>query len=270
MELLRLCTVSFLISICYAEEVNVSSNVGTIKGDSESVTYAGRTSVIYKFLGIPYAVPPTGDLRFSRPVKQPRFNQPFSALQYGSSCTQNSPVQNQSEDCLYLNVFSPNVDIVARLPVMVFIHGGGFVFGSSNQYGGGRLAAYGQIVLVTINYRLGPLGFLNVNDKNLVQPNNGLMDQHMAIKWVHDNIESFGGDRSKVTVFGESAGSASAIFQTLYPPNDGLFHRVIAQSGTASDIWALSQDPKLMARRLAIEIKCPVTSILEMVRCFKQ
>jgi len=109
---------------------------------------------------------------------------------------------------------------------MVWLHGGGFVCGSSDMYDGAYLAAHGQVVVVTVNYRLSVFGFLSTEDASSTG-NNGLWDQHLAIKWVHDNAVAFGGDPSRVTLFGESAGGANVMFQALYVGNKGLVHRVI-------------------------------------------
>ena len=198
---------------------------------------------LYAFKGIPYAAAPVGDLRWmpSRPV------QPWSGIrsakEFGPVAPQNvmtlpglsGKPEAQSEDCLFLNVFSPGLDD-ARRPVMVWIHGGAFCMGSGSEqsYSTGTLAANGDIVLVTINYRLGVLGFLNLKELTKGQipstGNEGLQDQVAALHWVHDNIAAFGGDPDNVTVFGESAGAMSIGCLLNLPEARGLFHKAILES----------------------------------------
>jgi len=190
------------------------------------------------FLGIPYAAPPVGVLRWSPPQPPEPWTQPREADAFGCPCPQTGPLEaSASEDCLTLNVWTPAREAGARLPVMVWIHGGGFNFGASSQpeYEGGNLARRG-VVVVTVNYRLGPLGFLahpalSAGAPRGVSGNYGLLDQIEALNWVRRNIAAFGGDPDMVTVFGQSAGSRSVSLLTLSPPARGLFRRAIAQSG---------------------------------------
>ncbi|XP_039299663.1 esterase E4-like, partial [Nilaparvata lugens] len=144
-----------------------------------------------------------------------------------------------SEDCLYLNVYTPSRNGVGY-PVMVFIHGGGFVGGAatSDLYGPDKLLLTKDIILVTIHYRLGFLGFASLDDVDFAG-NYGLKDQSLALKWVKENIAKFGGDGDKVTVVGESAGAASAHFHILSPQSQGLVQRAILLSGTADCPWAV-------------------------------
>ena len=191
------------------------------------------------YLGIPYAAPPVGDLRWKSPREVASWNQVRDCKDFGPSCPQ--PKQRDtgkySEDCLYLNVWTPAKTPAAKLPVMVWIHGGAFNFGSSAQpeYDGRNLAKK-DVVVVTINYRLGPLGFLvhpllSGESAHHVSGNYGLLDQIAALKWVQRNIAAFGGDPGRVTLFGQSAGSRSVSLQMISPLSKGLFHRAIAQSG---------------------------------------
>ncbi|MCX5826638.1 MAG: carboxylesterase family protein [Deltaproteobacteria bacterium] len=191
------------------------------------------------FMGIPYAAPPVGELRWKPPQAVAAWNQVRNATAFSPSCPQ--PKQQDagkfSEDCLYLNVWTPAKKPGERLPVMVWIHGGAFNFGSPAQpeYNGRNLAEKG-VVVVTINYRLGPLGFLvhpllsKESDHN-TSGNYGLLDQIAALKWVQKNIAAFGGDPERVTIFGQSAGSRSVSLQMISPLSAGLFHRAIAESG---------------------------------------
>ena len=220
--------------------VKVHTNLGDILGKVKTVTFDGNSYSVQEFLGIPYAEPPVGNSRFRKPIVKAPFASPFTAFSYGPSCLQ-LPFGKMtlSEDCLYLNIFVPqNSDgQVLPLPVMVWIHGGGFVAGTSTMYPGENLSAFGQVIVVTMNYRLGYLGFLWTNeDFN----NFGLWDQQLAIKWVSDNIAAFGGDRGRITIFGESAGSTSVVYQALYPGNKELFQRAIAQSGGITSPWGFA------------------------------
>ena len=142
-----------------------------------------------------------------------------------------------SEDCLYLNIYTPARDSsVGLLPVMVWIHGGGYIIGTASTYNGTRLARQGGVVVVTINYRLGVFGFLSTED-SAMPGNYGLLDQIEALKWVRDNIANFGGDPNSVTIFGESAGSSSVSLLVLSPLAKGLFHRAIMESGVSLAPW---------------------------------
>jgi para-nitrobenzyl esterase len=197
------------------------------------------------FRGIPYAKPPVGPLRFRAPEPPEPWSGLRDASAFGGSAPQNKlaldalpgmDVGPQSEDCLYLNVWTPATDD-ARRPVMVWIHGGAFVIGSGSQvlYEGSALAKRGDVVVVTINYRLGALGFLHLNDlcgeEVGASPNAGILDQIAALGWVRDHVAHFGGDPENVTIFGESAGGMSVGTLLAAPAARGLFRRAIPQSG---------------------------------------
>ena len=210
------------------------------------------------FRGIPYARAPRGALRWEAPMPPQSWQGVRDARASGPSAPQSAQVmllirrligastRTQSQDCLYLNVWTPAAD-VRRRPVMVWIHGGGFLMGSGSVglYSGAQLARTGDVVVVTINYRLGALGFLNLRECELggaTPPANlGLRDQIAALEWVRDNIEAFGGDPENVTVFGESAGGMSVGTLLGTPSAQGLFHRAIAQSGAAHNVSTRSQ-----------------------------
>lgn len=190
------------------------------------------------FYGIPYAACPTGERRF----RPPEPVQPWSGLRPAQEIGFAAPQTPhfvpgfaasgpQDEDCLNLNVFTPAVD-GARRPVMVWIHGGGFTHGAGYEplYDGGRLAVRGDVVVVSLNYRLGALGFLSIPEAG-IGANQGLLDQVASLRWVRDNIAAFGGDPDQVTIFGESAGSASVGCLVAMPAAKGLFKRAIYQSG---------------------------------------
>ncbi len=213
-----------------------------------------RRQGLQVFRGIPYARPARGSLRWQAPEPVEPWAGVWPANRFGPSAPQSPPVMrviqgvigggsNQSQDCLYLNVWTPACD-AGRRPVMVWIHGGAFLMGSGSTalYSGDRLARRGDAVVITINYRLGALGFLNARD---VWPgstaNQGIRDQIAALEWVRDNVEAFGGDPENVTVFGESAGAMSVGTLLAVPSARGLFRRAILQSGAAHQVCPQEQ-----------------------------
>jgi para-nitrobenzyl esterase len=212
-------------------------------------TGSGRIRGMYEegvlaFRGIPYAQPPLGPLRFRPPHKPAAWAGIREASTYGPAAMQGANPVNQtslalsemSEDCLYLNVWTPATDEAQR-PVLVWLHGGAFLFSAGSQplFNGARLAARGDVVVVTLNYRLGLFGFLRgkgvCGDELDSTGNEGLLDQMAALEWVRDEIGGFGGDPHNVTVFGQSAGAISAAMLTIMPRARGLVHKVIQQSG---------------------------------------
>jgi para-nitrobenzyl esterase len=205
-----------------------------------------RQRGVLVFRGIPYAGPPVGPLRWRLPETLESWAGARDATRFGSVCPQapapfdaflGSALSTQSEDCLYLNVFAPSPD-TAKHPVMVWIHGGAFVFGAGSQsiYDGSRLAARNTVV-VTINHRLGAFGFLALADATegsaAGMGTEGLADQIMALDWVRRNIAAFGGDPENVTVFGESAGAMCVAALLATQAAGGLYHKAILQSGAA-------------------------------------
>ena len=200
----------------------------------------------YAFRGLPYAAPPTGNLRWRPPQPPASWNGIRDATQYAPSCLQKpnlfQPPGPKSEDCLYLNVSTPTLRRDAMRPVLVWIHGGGFTQDGALNYDGTKLAANG-IVVVTINYRLGALGFL-AHPALASRPggpagNYGLMDQQEALRWVKHNVAHFGGDPGNVTIAGQSAGGLSVLAHLVSTGSRGLFQRAIVQSGA----FALNQVP---------------------------
>ncbi|XP_076767147.1 juvenile hormone esterase [Xylocopa sonorina] len=210
------------------------------------------------FNGVPYAKPPVGPLRFKDPEPPEPWTGVRNASKYGGICAQFEMLSHKlvgGDDCLYLNVYRPVNDAPRKRAVMVWIHGGAFVNGSGDSaiYGPDYLIRK-DIVLVTINYRLGVLGFLNI-EHEVAPGNQGLKDQTMALKWVQENISNFSGDPDNVTIFGESAGGASVHYLTLSPLSQGLFHKAISQSGVVSNPWALSTvEPKKYVYQLAAQL----------------
>ncbi|MFI5398070.1 MAG: carboxylesterase/lipase family protein [Candidatus Binatia bacterium] len=205
---------------------------------------AGRVEAdgLKSFLGIPYAQPPVGTLRFEKPEPRQPWQGIYPALAFGPVFPQifdefePSSLYFQDEDCLSLNVWTPAVD-TARRPVMVFIHGGGYLWGSNADplYDCGNLVRRGNVVAVNINYRMGALGYLDLSavggDAYIDSGNLAVLDQVAALQWVRDNVANFGGDPANVTVFGESAGAGSVSTLLTVKEAKGLFHRAIPESG---------------------------------------
>jgi len=213
--------------LCVGKEypLSVSTTVGQVQG-----TYYNGSRA---FLGIPFAKPPVGSLRFAQPVPIEKSATTLDATRWPNSCFQASvtstPGYTQSEDCLYLNVFTPPCRTFTpspKLSVMVFIHGGRYWTGYSQQFPGDLLASERNTVVVTIQYRLNIFGFQSYDSNT----NNGLRDQQLALKWVKDNIEAFGGDASSITIFGESAGGSSVLYHLLMPASYPYYNRAILQS----------------------------------------
>ncbi|XP_046580431.1 putative inactive carboxylesterase 4 [Haliotis rubra] len=229
----------------------------------------------HAFLGIPFAVPPTGGRRFKRPQPHPGFNHIFKANSYGPACVQTLKAfggygATGDEDCLTLNVFTPaSITETSNIPVIVWIHGGGFVSGDAFSYDPSSIVAHRHVIVVTIQYGLGPLGFLSTED-HVSAGNYGLWDQHLALKWVKKNIASFGGDINSITLMGQSAGSASVAFQALYSWSKDLFQRTIMQSVSVSSSLAHTRNPLKYARQLGHKVNCSSQSdSASMIACLR-
>ena len=195
------------------------------------------------FKGIPYAAAPVGALRWKAPVPPPAWADVRDATRPGPACMQPTKERVVSEDCLSLNVWAP--EHARALPVMVWIHGGGFFENAASDllWDGAKLAATAGVVVVNMNYRLGALGFLA--ERHLGAASAGLLDQQAALKWVQANIERFGGDPSNVTLFGGSAGAWSTCSQMAMPSSRGLFHKAIMESGACSDTLYFDRETAL-------------------------
>ncbi|MHA1256237.1 MAG: carboxylesterase/lipase family protein [Promethearchaeota archaeon] len=210
------------------------------------------------FKGIPYAEPPVGDLRLRPPVAKIPWNEALDATEYGPCSFQGysqleewfGKPQPESEDCLNLNIWTPATDNKKR-PVMFWIHGGAFTIGTGKDpmYDGSSLAKK-DVVVVTINYRLGVLGYLHIPGETI---NVGQLDQILALKWVHDNIELFGGDPDNVTIFGESAGGYAVVTLSAMAAAKGLFRRVIAQSAPFISPEVNSKVTKGIMRQMSLK-----------------
>ncbi|XP_051967920.1 neuroligin-1 isoform X4 [Xyrauchen texanus] len=291
----------------------VTTAYGKVRGFKKELNNEILGPVI-QFLGVPYAAPPTGERRFQPPEPPIPWSDIRNTTQFGPVCPQIllegrlpdvmlpvwftnsievvlSYVQDQSEDCLFLNIYVPMEDVGGKQnddladndgaedediresgspkPVMVFIHGGSYMEGTGNIFDGSILASYGNVIVITINYRLGVLGFLSTGDQ-AAKGNYGLLDQIQALRWTSENIAFFGGDPLRITVFGSGAGASCVNLLTLSHYSEGLFQRAIAQSGTALSSWAVSFQPAKYARMLAKKVGCNLKDTMEMVECLQK
>lgn len=278
-ELFLLSRIALLMAAVQAHDPNalVITQLGSIQGLTQVISNAhGSEKAIHKFLGIPYAVAPLGSLRFAPPKAHKGWRDTvFEATSFKSICMQMihhyntsirqawdgfSETDNISEDCLYLNIYTPVNASKSRkpFPVLAYIHGGGFFAGTPiRAVSPGEYLAIRGIILVTIQYRLGPFGFFSTGDSN-APGNDGMLDQVEALRWINKNIEHFGGDPSRITLLGESAGGASANLHLLSPLSRGLFHRVITESGTDLSPFAFHDNSGVFqsSRRLAEKLDC--------------
>jgi para-nitrobenzyl esterase len=251
----------------------VSTSSGSVRG----ITRPGGGA---EFLGIPYAQPPLGDLRWREPQPVQAWKDIRDASKFGAPCAQpllgdwnRRDAETGKEDCLYLNVITPEWRAKKPLPVMFWIHGGANVGGtaSSALYKDGTLAQHG-ILLVTVNYRLGAFGFMAHPELTRESPhhssgNYGLMDQITALRWVHDNIAKFGGDPNNVTVFGQSAGAQDTSLLMTSPLARGLFHRTIGQSGSSVNPPMPSlTDSEKGGQAIAVALKAPDSDACKFMR----
>lgn len=277
-----LITIKLCLVVSDGDEVKVTTTYGTIQGSVRHFEGINRTiKAVDKFLGIPYAAPPVGDLRF-KPPQQPQPWKPaiYNASYFRSVCIQDPEYNDffwpnltipQSEDCLYLNVYSPHrePDSEELYPVMVYIHGGGYDAGSPVVSPGDVIPLWG-IVLVTIQYRLGPFGFITSGDCE-APGNYGMLDQIEALTWVRHNIEFFKGDPAAVTIFGESAGGSSVGLLVLSPLSKGLFHRAVSISGVDLSPFAIgsSEEVTKQSKIVAKQVGCSVKDSRKMIDCLR-
>ncbi|KAG8012322.1 Fatty acyl-CoA hydrolase precursor [Nibea albiflora] len=261
----------------------VHTKLGSLRGSYVNVK--GKESGVHAFRGIPFAKPPVGPaLRLTAPQPVEGWEGVRDAIRQPPMCVQHIQftldlleqfggmmveLPDISEDCLYLNIYTPsNRAHDAKLPVMVWIHGGGFGMGSVSMYDGSALAAYQDVVVVLIQYRLGFLGFLSTGDEHM-SGNFGLLDQVQALRWIQEHIHSFGGNPDLVTIMGESAGGVSVSLQLLSPLSNGLLHRAIAESGTAALDLLLTNDPLSMAQVIANISGCSIESTEAIADCMR-
>ncbi|XP_027953218.1 carboxylesterase 3-like isoform X4 [Eumetopias jubatus] len=260
----------------------VDTPLGRVRG--RQVAVKGTDRLVNVFLGLPFAQAPLGPGRFSaaRPAQswegvRDASNAPAMCLQDLERMDNSRFVLNGkhrlfpvSEDCLILNIYSPaEATAGARRPVMVWIHGGALVAGAATSQDGSALAAYGDVVVVTVQYRLGFLGFLSTGDEHA--PGNwGFLDVVAALNWVQGNISPFGGDLNSVTILGASAGACIVSALVLSPLAAGLFHRAIAQSGIVTMPTLMDSNPRVLAQSFADSLGCSSASSAEMLQCLRQ
>ncbi|XP_015112051.1 venom carboxylesterase-6 [Diachasma alloeum] len=272
-------TVFLLISSAsslFAEESGllVSTRVGNVEGFYKT---SSRGRSYRAFEGIPYAQPPVHSLRFEPPQPFGSWEGTLKATKPKSMCTQyvlgagypGKVVGN--EDCLYLNIYTPLSNETKKgsrlLPVFFWIHGGAFQFLDGHSQGSSYIMNR-DLIYVTFNYRLGILGFMSTEDA-IVPGNMGLKDQNLALRWIHDNIMSFGGDPARITIAGGSAGGVSAHYHYLSPKSSGLFRGGMSFSGTTLNCWAQTEESAAKARKLASLQGCPTNNTRDMVECLK-
>lgn len=292
--LLLLVITGVAIFDCSATQNNdrpvVTTSSGKLKGTVANV----NGHIIQKFLGVPYGQPPVGPLRFrpSLPIVN-NADAVIDTSNFRASCMQPPHLRQViykplhadlnesfvSEDCLYLNVYVPeNENSDNKKAVMVWLPGEGFSFGYANQYDGSYLAVHGDVIVVTVNYRLSVFGFLSTGD-NQAPGNIGLMDQMLALRWLKNNVGKFGGDPDNITVFGRLTGSISisALMASPYLARSGkpLFNRAVLQSGVANGNWIFESRPLQQARAFALEVNCThvateTSTTTELIRCLQE
>ncbi|KAM3585746.1 uncharacterized protein V6R79_026054 [Siganus canaliculatus] len=272
----------------------VTTNYGKLRG--VKVTLPNEIlGPVEQYLGIPYALAPTGERRFQPPEPPMSWPGIRNATQFAPVCPQFledrfllndmlpvwftanldtvvTYVQEQSEDCLYLNIYVPTEDDIhdenGLKPVMVYIHGGSYMEGTGNMIDGSILASYGNVIVITINYRLGVLGFLSTGDQ-AAKGNYGLLDQIQALRWIKENIQAFKGDPKRVTIFGSGAGASCVSLLTLSHYSEDLFQKAIIQSGTALSSWAVNYQPAKYTRALAEKVGCNMLDTIDLVECLQ-
>uniref|UniRef100_A0A8C6R5A1 Carboxylic ester hydrolase n=1 Tax=Nannospalax galili TaxID=1026970 RepID=A0A8C6R5A1_NANGA len=275
----------FLLMLLHVQGQESDSPIRTTTGQVRGSFVHVKDQVgVYSFLGIPFAKPPVGPLRFAPPESP----EPWSGVRDGTSqpamCLQNSdmmsseglkkmklimPSTPMSEDCLYLNIYTPtHAHEGSNLPVMVWIHGGALVVGAASQYDGALLTATEDVVMVFIQYRLGVLGFFSTGDQH-ARGNWGYLDQVAALRWVQQNIAHFGGNPNRVTIFGESAGGTSVSTLVVSPMSKGLFHGAIMESGVALLPDLFSNTFEVVYRPVVKLSRCEAMDSEAVVRCLR-
>ncbi|KAM8973151.1 acetylcholinesterase [Pelodytes ibericus] len=285
---LCLCTLSLLLLVSQAlgqsdSDLLVTTRSGKVRG----VWLPVLSGHVGAFLGVPFAEPPVDKLRFRRTEPKKPWADVWDATSYSNTCYQYfdmafpgfqgaemwNPNQPLSEDCLYLNVWVPHPR-PTNATVMVWIYGGGFASGSSSLdvYDGRYLTHAENVVVVSMNYRVGAFGFLTLTPGSADAPGNlGLFDQRLALQWIQDNIAFFGGDPRTVTLFGESAGAASVGMHVLSPGSHHLFSKVVLQSGSPNTPWATitPQEGRRRAEMLGKLLGCRLGNDTELLNCLR-
>ncbi|PRD31137.1 UNVERIFIED_CONTAM: Acetylcholinesterase [Trichonephila clavipes] len=272
-----LCTTSVINEEMSELTETVPTSVGLLRGKPTVVL----TKRVNLFLGVPYAQPPIGSLRFKHPLALEAAHVERHATNFAPSCYQPHHLESVinpllkpnravlSEDCLYLNIYVPESSN-ASLPVMVWLAGEGFDFADPQQFDASYLAAEGNAIVVTVNYRLSVFGFLTILSEE-APGNAGLYDQRMALKWIKSNIEMFGGDPESVTLFGRFTGAMSAALHTFSPLSveEKLFNRVIFQSGVPVGDWVFDRNPLNTTHKLAQATNCLFSEMSKIIECIR-
>ncbi|CAJ0585565.1 unnamed protein product, partial [Mesorhabditis spiculigera] len=265
--------------------VDVETRLGKIRGREGTFEMKdGSLPKVRTFLSVPFAEPPTGNLRFRPPVPKKPWREAVEAIEPPPACYQGRDNYNTSfwgsemwnhntpakEDCLYLNIWAP-AD-ARNLTVMVWLFGGGYYSGSASLilYDGRALAVTGNVVVVNINYRVGPFGYLFF-DHTDAPGNMGMLDQQLALQWIRDNIFSFGGNPDRVTLFGESAGASSIVAHLIAPGSQRLFKHGILQSGSLDNKWSMDtpQRARRKSEKLAELVGCNRTTDTATIQCLR-
>uniref|UniRef100_A0A170XJX6 Venom carboxylesterase-6-like protein n=1 Tax=Triatoma infestans TaxID=30076 RepID=A0A170XJX6_TRIIF len=263
-----------LLSFGLCVSITVKTKLGEIKG-GERKSRDGKT--YYAFTRIPYAKPPVGKLRFKNPVHADPWKEVLDATKDLPICTQVLMYEHFSrnqtwgqEDCLYLSVYTPDLNPKEKLAVLVHTHGGGFRCGNAGLRDNADYLMDGNVILVNIHYRLGTLGFLSTEDR-IIPGNFGLKDQSLGLHWVKENIKFFGGDDEKITMFGYSAGGASVQYHMISPLSKNILRGGISQSGVMNLFWSLSVPGKarLQAERVAEIVGCGGKKDEELLDCLQ-
>ncbi|XP_076239219.1 esterase FE4 [Calliopsis andreniformis] len=268
MWLNRLLLCGLVLVLVHADQdVQLEIPQGILKGLKTETVFHNKP--YYSFKGIPYARPNVGPNKFNMPEPADSWEGVYDATQHRSTCPFYCMIQKGlmgDEDCLYLNIYTPVLDKEARKAVMVWFHPGWWNTGMANDalFGPDYLIE-NDVLIVTVNYRLGALGFLNTGDKS-APGNAGMKDQVMALKWVKDNIHFFGGCPDRVTIFGQSSGGASVQYHMLSPLSEGLFSGVIQESGSVLSPWAVSYNPRELAFMLGEALGIHTTDSAELVQ----
>ena len=274
----------FLVSLLLQVVLTPAKIINTTNGLIQGLEEIHENTKLGIYLGVPYGKPPIGNLRFRRPEKVETWDGVKLTTDLPPTCPQGNdtsfdripgiemwnPNTRLSEDCLYLNIWAPIERSKQPRAVMVWIYGGGFYSGTSTlaAYDGRNLAAHYDVIVVSIQYRVGPLGFLFLPDSD-APGNAGLVDQQLALRWVRENILKFGGDPDRITLFGESAGAASVSLHLLSPRSKPHFNNAIMQSGSSLNTFAFSSHEISIrnSEDVARKVGCKVTNNKEILEC---
>ncbi|XP_052792727.1 cholinesterase 1-like isoform X2 [Mya arenaria] len=277
---------SVLVTLVATCCMSRAARVTTLNGDVEGFTANVDGEDVDIYLGIPFAMPPIGDLRFRAPLPVQNWTGVFEAKTQPNSCMQlpdglipgflgvemwnaNTPV---SEDCLYLNLFVPRTNSINPSPTLFWIYGGSYVYGSATLdiYDGRYLAAKESVIVATVQYRMGVQGFLYTGTDD-APGNMGILDQQIALMWLHDNIDGFGGDGSNITLFGESAGAASVSHHLFAPSSWPYFNNAIMLSSTSLSDWSVRPKKEMLSKtkELARLVHCDDADMSDLVKCLR-